>query len=274
MGRHADISRKRGFRVPVGAISIALVLLCAVVLGIWWWTLKSATDPIGADPVDAYGLVVSSPSCTAGSLTTVTVSGTNPPVTATLNACGYRVGEQLPIQYLAGHPETVRLTGTSTAGSTSMAARLLPIGILTAGVIAVLATVSLLVERRRSRHQAGSAGRAAGHGRARSSDATAGVDGSPMPGDGEPGDQGPLDAAAAARVSTAADVAEPGAADGTASSVSSVFPESAYGTGYVVEGGMLFTHTRPEPPEPAGAPVELTGPAPDPDPDQPRPPAG
>jgi hypothetical protein len=270
--------------VPIGLISIVAVLLCAVALGIWWWTLKSASDPIDANPVDAYGLVVSSPSCTAGGLTTVTVSGTTPPVTATLNACGYRVGEQLPIQYLAGHPQTVRLTGTATAGSSSMAARLLPIGILTAGVIAVLATVSLLVERRRSRHQAAPAGRAGARSRRGTPDAagaagsgaagagtaatppsdplTGGTDGGGTTPGGVPLPAGPATGAAGAAGPTVAPVPAGSLVAPT------IFPENVYGTGYVADGGLLFTHTRPEPPEPAGAPVELSGPTAEPDPHQ------
>jgi hypothetical protein len=60
-----------------------------------------------------------------------------------------------------------------------------------------------------------------------------------------------------------------------------LFPEEAFGSGYlvpasfptplaaddaipaapsvVIDDGILFTHTNPEPPEPAGAPVELSG---------------
>jgi hypothetical protein len=294
MGRHADSTRKRGFRVPIGIISIVVVLLCAAALGIWWWSLRSQTDPIDANPVDAYGVVVTSPSCPTGGVTTVTVSGTNPPVTATLDACGYRVGEQLPIQYLAGHPQTVRLAGTSTAGTHSLAARLLPIGILAAGLIAVLATVALLIDRRRSRHQVGPTPRRAG--RRPIAVAVGPGLGTQAAGVASDGTTGGLPDSVAGTTALPADdggdanpdvVADETPAGGVATSQDAMFPEDDYGARYqdsvypapnyagpvapepdsvqdlersvVIDGGTLFTHTNPEPPEPAGAPVEWTG---------------
>lgn len=261
MGRHADTSRKRGFHVPIGVISIVIVLACAVGLGIWWWSLKSATDPIDANPVDAYGVVVSSPACPAGGSTIVTVSGTNPPVKATLDACGYRVGEQLPIQYLAGHPETVRLAGTSTAGTHSLAARLLPIGILAAGLIAVLATIALLIDRRRSRHQVAPTPRRAVRVPARAAAAA---------GSAAPATRSGVDATASVVEGSGAAGQQAAPAAGVADSQDAVFSEEGYGSGrqdavqalessVVMDAGALFTHANPEPPEPAGAPVELTG---------------
>lgn len=270
MGRHADTTGRRSFRVPFALIAIVLVVLCAVALGIWWWKLKSASDPIGADPVDAYGVVVSSPSCAVGGVTTVTVSGIDPPVTATLNACGYRVGEQLAIQYRAGQPEVARLAGTSTAGAPSMAARLLPIGILAAGLIAVLATISLLAERRRSRHQAAAAraprrsrarigGAEAAAGLAEAGSVAAAERGAPSTSDELGG--GPESTVGAPTFDTSDDVVfQPDVygAGYAASDVAGV-PVEALENAVVIDEGMLFTHAYPEPPEPAGAPVELSG---------------
>ncbi|HET8589641.1 MAG TPA: hypothetical protein VFM01_08410 [Nakamurella sp.] len=145
--------RERGrFATIAPVLAICLLVIGALVLGIWWWNVRSVTDPIDADPVDAYAQVVSSPACSAGGQTLVRISGTEPPVTATLSGCGFARDQRLAVQYLAGHPDQVRLTGSSVAGAQSLAGRLLPIGILAAGLVAVLATVALLVDRRRSRH--------------------------------------------------------------------------------------------------------------------------
>lgn len=155
MGRHADAAESsRRLRISIPIVAICVLLIGAAALGVWWWRLKSVTDPIDADPVDAYAVVVSAPACTdtAGGNATVTISGTAPAVTASLNACGYAPGARIAVQYLAGHPDQVRLSGTSIAGKGGMASRLLPLGILAAGMVAVLATIALLVDRRRSRH--------------------------------------------------------------------------------------------------------------------------
>lgn len=145
--------RERGGLAAIAPVAgICLLVLGAIVLGIWWWTIRSVADPIDADPVDAYAQVISSPPCAAGGQTQVRISGVEPPVTATLSGCGFAPDQRLAVQYLAGHPDRVRLTGSSVAGTQSLAGRLLPLGILAAGLVAVLATVALLVDRRRSRH--------------------------------------------------------------------------------------------------------------------------
>jgi hypothetical protein len=144
----------RRVRPSLPVLGICLLVAGAVALGVWWWTLRSATDPIDADPVDAYAVVVSSPACPGGADTTVTLTVQGAPVTATISGCGHAKDQRIAVQYLAGHPEQMRQAGTTTAGDSGLAGKLLPIGILAAGLVAVLATVALLVERRRSRHLA------------------------------------------------------------------------------------------------------------------------
>ncbi len=161
MARHADrrsertrVSPARRIRTALPAVGICLLLIGAILLGVWWWHLRSVTDPIDANPVDAYATVVSSPSCSSGSRTTVRLSGTGPAVTARISGCGFATDQRLAVQYLEGHPTQMRLAGTTTAGSAGLAGKLLPIGILAAGLVAVFAAIALVVERRRSRHLA------------------------------------------------------------------------------------------------------------------------
>jgi hypothetical protein len=138
-------------------VAIGVLVLAAIAFGFWLWSVRSVEDPIDAHPVDAYAVVVSSPSCTAGSGATVVDLNLDTAVRSSLSACGRRVGERVAVQYLAGHPDQARLAGTAVAHNGS-AGRWLPIAILAAGLLAVIGTLSLLVERRRSRHDGTSAG--------------------------------------------------------------------------------------------------------------------
>jgi hypothetical protein len=152
MGRHgAGESSKRAARISLPLVVIGVLVLAAIGFGIWLWSVRSVTDPIDAHPVDAYAVVVTSPSCTSGSGTTVIDLDMPPTVRTSLSACGRRVGERLAVQYLAGHPEQVRLSGTTVAHNTALG-RWLPIAILGAGLLAVVATIALMIDRRKSRH--------------------------------------------------------------------------------------------------------------------------
>ena len=157
MGRHGagqhggGRKSRRAVRLSVPLVVIGLLIVAAVGFGIWLWSVRSVTDPIDANPVDAYAVVVSSPSCTSGSGTTVVDLTLTPPVRSSLSACGRKSGERLAVQYLQGHPDQVRLAGTTVAHS-NPASRWLPIAILAAGLLAVIATIALLIERRQSRH--------------------------------------------------------------------------------------------------------------------------
>lgn len=152
MGRHgAGRSGKRAARVSIPLVVIGVLVLAAIGFGIWLWSIRSVTDPIDAHPVDAYAVVVSSPSCTSGSGTTVVDLDMPPTVRTSLSACGRKVGERLAVQYLDNHPEQVRMAGTTVAHNTALG-RWLPIAILGAGLLAVIATIALMVDRRKSRH--------------------------------------------------------------------------------------------------------------------------
>lgn len=152
MGRHgAGQASRRPARFSLPVVAIGVLVVAAIAFAVWLWTVKSVTDPIDAKPVDAYAVVVSSPSCTSGSGSTVIDLTVTPAVRSSLSACGRRVGERVAVQYLDGHPEQARLAGTTIAHN-SPAGRWLPIAIVAAGLLAVIATIALLVERRQSRH--------------------------------------------------------------------------------------------------------------------------
>lgn len=153
MGRHDAGHRSRRVpRVSVPAVSIVVLVLAAVGFAGWLWSVRSVTDPIDAHPVDAYAVVVSSPGCTSGSGSTVIDLFLQPVVRSSLSGCGQRVGARLAVQYLDGHPEQVRLAGTTVANGSALA-RWLPIAIVAAGLLAVIAMIALLIGRRPSRHR-------------------------------------------------------------------------------------------------------------------------
>lgn len=155
MGRHgAGGTTKRPARISLPLVAIGVLVIAAIGFAVWLSSLKSVTDPIDAQPVDAYAVVVSSPSCTSGAGTTVIDLNLTPTVRSSLSACGRRVGEQVAVQYLDGHPDQARLAGTTIAHN-SPAGRWLPIAIVAAGLLAVIATMALLVDRRASRHAGG-----------------------------------------------------------------------------------------------------------------------
>ena len=151
-------------RVRIPALLLGGLVAGAIVLGSWW-ALGSPSDPIDQNPVQALAFVASSPSCVdsgdraAGRRLTVVdvVGGASPvrPVRTTVDACGYRDGQQVAVQYLAGDISRARLSGTSTAGDTGSAGRLLPIGLLVAGLLAAAATIALVADGRRSRRRCG-----------------------------------------------------------------------------------------------------------------------
>lgn len=145
MGRHGSnrSARVRIGRIGISATTLSLVILVLAVsgLGVWWWTERSTTDPIAAAPVAATATVVSSPACGDPGETLVVVSGQDGPISSVLDGCGFSAGQRIGVEYLAGHPETARLAGTSRAGTESAARRLVPIAIVVAG----LALAAILV---------------------------------------------------------------------------------------------------------------------------------
>jgi hypothetical protein len=152
MGRHGGgPTSERVRRVSMPLIAIGVLILAAIGFAIWLWSIRSVTDPIDAHPVDAYAVVVSSPSCTSGSGATVIDLDVPPVVRSSLSACGRRVGERLAVEYLSGQPEQVRLAGTTVANNTALG-RWLPVAIVGAGLLAVIGTIALMIDRRASKH--------------------------------------------------------------------------------------------------------------------------
>ena len=152
-------SRAGRGRLRLSPLVLALVLLlvAAVALALWWWSLRSVSDPIDASPVSTTATVVSSPSCSEGGTTTVQLSGVDPGIVSTLDGCGFTVGERLAVDYLAGSPESARLTGTTRAGESPLIAKILPIVILVAGFASV-AMLGFAAAERRGRRPGDAAG--------------------------------------------------------------------------------------------------------------------
>ncbi|MEO7125765.1 MAG: hypothetical protein ABI382_03140 [Nakamurella sp.] len=119
---------------------MCVLLLAIVGLGAWWWIGRSGVDPIDANPVSASATVMSSPSCLDVGHTTVRVSGVAG--VSNLDGCGFAVGQRISVEYLAGHPDVVRLSGTTHAGESSTARKIVPIGILVAGLAAAVGLVA------------------------------------------------------------------------------------------------------------------------------------
>ncbi|RIJ77078.1 hypothetical protein D1871_08965 [Nakamurella silvestris] len=161
MGRHAEgkhSGKKRRTR-PLPILFGVVGLVVVIVLGVWWWGLRDATDPIDADPQRAYAVVVSSQPCTQPAAdTTVEFQVAGQTVTAALGGCGFKVDQRLAIQYLNGHPEQVRLVGVTATPASSTAKRVLPIIILAIGFIAVVAALALIREKRQGRRRAAGSG--------------------------------------------------------------------------------------------------------------------
>lgn len=159
MGRHGAYSdrsiRARLPRIGVSGLTVALavVLVGAIALGVWWWTLHPSADPIDSDPVNASAVVVSSPTCPDSGQTVVRIVGLEPATTASLDGCGFSVDQKVSVQYLAGDPQQIRQAGTATGSERALTTKLLPIGILVAGLTAVIALGVLLVERRHRRQR-------------------------------------------------------------------------------------------------------------------------
>lgn len=137
-------------------IVIVVMLVGALVLGLWWWSLRHTADPIDSDPVGASAIVVSSPSCGRGDVTTVRIPSVDDAAAVGLSGCGFIDGQRVAVQYLKGHPDQVRLAGTSTAGAGQTSRLLLPYAILAAGLVAVIAAIMMVAGRRRAgRRRAG-----------------------------------------------------------------------------------------------------------------------
>lgn len=146
MGRHGSGAPEVTRRPWPLLVAVAVLVLVAAGLGWWWWSLRSTVDPIDADPVDGYAVVVSSAECPDVGVV-VDLQPPAPAQQATVDGCGQREGRRVAIEYLATDPTQVRLAGTTVAAAPGPE-RWLPIGILAAGVLAIGATLFLVIERR------------------------------------------------------------------------------------------------------------------------------
>ena len=137
---------------PWLAVLVAVGALAALGLGWWWWSLRDNRDPVSADPVSAYGSIVTGDSCASpGAASTVEFSTIDGPITAELSACGYAPGQDVLVEYLRTDPQQVRLAGTGTQESSTLR-RLLPIGVLFFGLVAAGALVVLATQPSGRRH--------------------------------------------------------------------------------------------------------------------------
>lgn len=148
-----DTGRFGSARLAVLTISACVLVLAAVALGAWWWSLRSVSDPIDANPVSSTAVVVASPACADGGGTVVHLSGADPHTYATLDGCGFPDGQRIAVEYLAGDPGTVRLSGTSRAGQSTLIRKILPIGMLVAGFASVV-MLAIAAAGRRGRRRA------------------------------------------------------------------------------------------------------------------------
>jgi hypothetical protein len=131
---------------------VLAALVGMLALGTWWWSLKSTSDPVAADPVSAYATVLTSDPCTAADATTsVSFTTANGPATAAIHVCGYKPNQSLLVEYLRADPAQARPAG-STPAPTSAVKRLLPVGILFLTVVVAAALVFLVRDRPRRRH--------------------------------------------------------------------------------------------------------------------------
>lgn len=138
--RHPGGIRLGRVRISLIAVSLCVLLLAIAGLGAWWWIDGSRTDPIDANPVSAVAIVVSSPQCLDEGHTIVRVPGVA--AESELDGCGFAVGQRISVEYLSGHPDVVRLSGTTHAGGSSPARKIVPIGILVAGMVAAFGLVA------------------------------------------------------------------------------------------------------------------------------------
>jgi hypothetical protein len=70
-------------------------------------------------------------------------------VRASLDACGYQEGQQLSVQYTEGDPTQLSLAGTGAGGDSGTGGRLLPIGLVIAGLLAIAAGLAVWLDSRR-----------------------------------------------------------------------------------------------------------------------------
>jgi hypothetical protein len=147
MGRHA----RGAFRSRVLARSVVLVIGAGAVVAVGLG-LGSGAQSVGAT---ASAVVVSSLACHDGAAGTVvdvlapTPTSGGGPVRADLDACGYREGQQLQVQFVPDDPTQVVLAGNESA-TDFLTGDGLPFGLGIAAVLAVGAALAIWVDARRA----------------------------------------------------------------------------------------------------------------------------
>ncbi|GAA1998856.1 hypothetical protein JL107_11875 [Nakamurella flavida] len=146
-GRHRLPPGRPG-RGPAITALLGSVLIIGVALAVP--AGAHGADPIDADPVTAFALVVDAPACTAAT-TPATVELLDPVLRAALDGCGLTAGQRIAVEYLRNEPGVVRLAGTSTSGVDGGSGRWVAAGLAVLALLAVLAVVVLVGAHRRGR---------------------------------------------------------------------------------------------------------------------------
>ena len=147
MGRHArGVARSR---VPL-ATGVLGILIVAVIAGGSWLGSKAQPASAASSLTTGPAVVLSSLACTdGGGGTLVDVRGPmgGSAARATLDGCGYQVGQELMVQYPVDDPTQVALAGTTTADAGLEQS---PLGIIVAGLLALAGAAAVWFARRRT----------------------------------------------------------------------------------------------------------------------------
>jgi len=162
MGRHARGAFRSGFLARSVAVLVGTGAVVAVGLG-----LGSGVQPASTT---APAMVVSSLACTDGAGGTVvdvvapTATSGGGQVRADLDACGYREGQQLQVQFVPGDPTQVVLAGNESA-TDFLTGDGLPFALWIAVLLALGAALAIWLDARRVNGWSSVVGlrRAAGH---------------------------------------------------------------------------------------------------------------
>lgn len=136
---------------------IAVVAALVVTVGAWW-AAASSTGSSSASTVSGSAVVVSSLACANGDEGTVVdlrdpvgqPAGTTR--RAILDSCGHQPGEVLAVAYSAADPS--RLVVAATDPDVDTGRRLMPLAIVLAGLLGLIAVVVLIRDGRRRRRPA------------------------------------------------------------------------------------------------------------------------
>lgn len=171
MGRHArGAVRSRKIARAAGIAASAALILAAG----WSWAVGSVGPAAHTDgTVSGQAVVVSSLACQNGDEGTVVdlLGPADQPAgttrRATMDSCGHRPGEVLQVDYSAAQPDRVVPTAV-VDGADDPSGRLLPFGLMLAGLLGAAAVAAVVRDARRPHRADASAGaipNGTGHGR-------------------------------------------------------------------------------------------------------------